>query len=266
MLHLDDPGLDAATERGLRSYQARVDSAENYAERVVVGKELFDRYNRRENRVFRVVRERLATMCSGARRCGYCEDSVGDEVEHIKPKDLYPETVFVWENYLLACGSCNRGKNNRFSVIRGGRLVNVTRRRGAPVRRPRSGPPAPINPRHEDPLAFLDLEITDTFMFLPREDLSAVDESRADYTIEVLKLNRDVLLAARREAYGTYRARLYEYRGQRDVGASATVLRGLRRGIKASAHPTVWREMQRQQPLIDDLRPLFQEVPEALNW
>ena len=266
MLYLEDPGLDAATTQGLRRYQGRVDSAGTYAERVQAGKDLFSRYNRRENQVFGVVREQLATMCAGARRCGYCEDSVGNELEHIKPKDLYPETVFVWENYLLACRPCNGGKNSRFSVIRDGRVVDVTRRRGAPVRRPSSGPPAPINPRHEDPLAFLDREIMDTFMFLPREGLSEAAERRVDYTLDVLKLNRDVLLAARREAYEAYRARLYEYRGQRVGGASAAVLGRLRRGIKASAHPTVWREMQRQQPLIDELRTLFRDVPEALTW
>ena len=94
MLHLDDPGLDAATTRGLRRYQAKVDSVRAYAERVEKGKALFDSYNRRENRVFRVVRERLATMCAGARRCGYCEDSVGDEVEHIRPKDLRDPLIF----------------------------------------------------------------------------------------------------------------------------------------------------------------------------
>ena len=266
MLHLDDPGLDTVTERGLRRYQARVDSAENYAERVAAGKELFDRYNRRNNRVFRVVRERLATMCSGARRCGYCEDSVGDEVEHFKPKDLYPGAVFVWENYLLACGPCNGGKNNRFSVVRGGRLVEVTRRRGDPIRRPSSGPPAPINPRDEDPLTFLDLEIVDTFMFLPREDLSEIDEARAAYTIEVLKLNRDVLTEARGEAYGAYRARLQEYRSLRDGGASGVRLGRLREAIRTSSHPTVWREMQRQQALIEELQALFQDIPEASSW
>ena len=172
MLYLDDPGLDSATVRGLSRYKARVDAARTYAERVEAGRVLFSRYNRQENRVFGVVRERLADMCAGARRCGYCEASVGDEVEHIRPKDLYPEAVFVWENYLLACGPCNGGKNNRFSVIRGGRLIDVTRGRNASVRRPQSGSPAPINPRREDPLTFLDLEIVDTFMFLPRGDLS----------------------------------------------------------------------------------------------
>ena len=261
MLYLDDPGLDAATTRGLRRYQTKVASAGKYAMQVEAGKCLFSRYNQQRNSVFRVVRERLADMCAGARRCGYCEDSVGDEVEHIRPKDLYPETVFVWENYLLACGPCNRAKNNRFSVIRNGQLVDVTRRRGDPVRRPRSGAPAPINPRDEDPLGFLYLEIVDAFMFLPREGLPEVDELRAEYTIDVLKLNRDVLLAARREAYGTYRARLYEYRDRRDDGANEAALGHLRDAIRTCAHPTVWREMQRQRKCIDQLHALFEEVP-----
>ena len=96
MLHLDDPGLDATTARGLRGYQCEVDDAGTYSEQVAAGKCLFERYSHRTNRVFKVVRTRLADMCAGARRCGYCEDSVGDEVEHIKPKDLYPQQVFVW--------------------------------------------------------------------------------------------------------------------------------------------------------------------------
>ena len=266
MLHLEDPGLDAPTARGLRRYQEKVDFARTYAERVEVGKKLFDRYNRRRNPVFRAVREHLAAMCAGARRCCYCEDSAGDEVEHIKPKDLYPDAVFVWENYLLACGPCNGGKNNRFAVIRKGRLVDVTRRHGDPVRPPRRGPPAPIDPRGEDPLTFFDLEIVGTFMFLPREGLSEIEELRAGYSVEVLKLNRDVLLAARREAYGAYRARLREYRDLRDNGGGEAELGILRDAIMKSSHPTVWREMQRQQSAIEELRTLFQDVPEALDW
>ena len=50
----------------------------------------------------------------------YCEDSVADEVEHFRPKDLYPDVVFAWRNYLYACGQCNGGKNNRFSIVRAG--------------------------------------------------------------------------------------------------------------------------------------------------
>jgi hypothetical protein len=86
MLHLQDPGIDARTAQGLSGYQAEVQSAATYAEQVEAGKRLFGRYNRSTNPVFRIVRERLALMCPGARRCGYCEDSIGDEIEHIRPK------------------------------------------------------------------------------------------------------------------------------------------------------------------------------------
>ena len=144
--------------------------------------------------------------------------------------------------------------------------MDVTRRRNAPVLRPPEGPPALIVPRDENPLAFVDLEIVDTFMFLPREDFQGVDEERAEYASEVLKLNRDVLLEARREAYGAYRARLAEYRGLRDSGASDADLGFLREGIVTSMHPTVWREMQRRHDVIEELRVLFLDVPEALDW
>ena len=266
MLYLDDPGLDATTARGLRGYQYEVDNAGAYPEQVAAGRRLFGQYNRQTNQVFKVVRTRLADMCAGARRCGYCEDSVGDEVEHIRPKDLYPERVFVWENYLLACGQCNGGKSNRFSVISRGRLRDVTRPRNHPIRRPRAGAPALINPRDEDPLEFFDLDLAETFVFLPRLGLLRIDEQRVCYTIDVLNLNRDVLLEARSEAYGAYRARLVEYRQYRDDGAAEADLRQRSDAITTSAHPTVWREMQRQSPLIDELRDLFSSVPEALSW
>ena len=83
MLYLDDPGLNLETAQGLRGYQAEVGSAGTYAEQVETDKNLFSRYNRPRNPVFRVVREELAAMCSGVRRCGYCEDSAGDEIEHL---------------------------------------------------------------------------------------------------------------------------------------------------------------------------------------
>lgn len=266
MLQLIDPGLDAATARGLQRYQAKVDAAGNYRSKVEEGKKLFSSYNRQTNPVFKKVRACLASMCSGARRCGYCEDSAADEVEHFKPKALYPEVVFVWENYVLSCGPCNGAKISQFAIIQGDELVDVTRGRNAPIIKPPHGAPGPINPRSEDPMHFLDLEIIDTFQFLPREGLSQLDEERAEYSIKLLKLNRDVLLEARREAYISYRARLYEYRGIRDNGASNRELNTLRHAIITSSHPTVWREMLRQQSFIAELRNLFLDVPEALNW
>jgi hypothetical protein len=95
----------------------------------------------------------------------YCEDAPADEVEHHSPKDLYPELVFTWRNYLYACGPCNGPKNNRFAVMdpADGRLIDVSRPRGAPVIPPAQGTLALLDPRRDDPMAFLMLDLRDTF-------------------------------------------------------------------------------------------------------
>ena len=142
--------------------------------------------------------------------------------------------------------------------------MNVARRHGEPIRRPEPGTPALIDPRSEDPLEFLELEINDTFVFLPREGLDDTNEARTHYTIELLDLNRDVLLRARRNAYVQYHALLVECVQIQDVSTDALVTR--REVIRTSDHPTVWREMQRQRDEIPELRHLFAEVPEALEW
>ena len=266
MLRLDDPGVDAETKQGLERYQAEVERAGDYAAQVSEGAALFARYNRRNNSVFVVVRRQLALMCPGARRCGYCEDSAESDIDHFRPKALYPDQVFVWENYLPSCASCNRKKGRRFAVLKDGDLVCVGRRLGGPVERPISGPPALIDPRVEEPMRILTLDLLGTFRFLPRDGVGREDEMRANYTITVLQLNRDVLTESRRRAYGDYRARLYEYRVRRAAGTPESELRPLKDGLLTSAHPTVWREMRRQQARIGDLRRLFAEVPEALCW
>src|SRR5262249_32568442 len=153
----------------------------------------------------------------------YCEDSVGDEVEHVRPKDLYPEAVFVWENYLYVCGPCNGGKLNRFLVLLppDNRVQDVTRRRGAAVvAPPADSQPGFIDPRREDGLVFMQLDLSGTFRFVPVASAGTVEAVRAEKTIEILKLNtRDYLVQARREAFGSYRARLREYTEEKSKGA-----------------------------------------------
>ena len=266
MLPLDDPGLRDSAAAKLAEYQAEIDRAGDYAARVAEGKRKFGARNRRSNATFREVRRRLSDMCAGAQRCVYCEDSVGDEVEHIKPKDLYPEDVFRWPNYVYACGPCNGGKNNRFAVMTNEGQIEVTRPRGAPITPPIPGEPAFINPRAEDPLAFLTMDLLGTFIMLPREGLIADAADRADFTIETLNLNRDLLLDARMNAFGGYRARLREYAARRDAGAEAAELDALRTDLLATPHPTVWEEMKRQSHDIPEIGHLFANVPEALGW
>lgn len=204
-------------------------------------------------------------MCSDPERCVYCEDSAADEVEHIQPKDLYPCLVFVWANYVYACGRCNGRKSNKFAVVVENRLVDVTRKRGASIVAPVSGAPAFLNPRIDGPLAFLDLDLDGTFAVLPRDDLSDIDRERAEFTIETLDLNRDVLRQARSTAYGSYCARLHEYVDKRGR-AAVQELADLVDGLKAMPHPTVRDEMKRQRVWVPELNTLFAEAPEALDW
>src|SRR5262249_28940811 len=153
------------------------------------------------NPTFRAVRRTLNEMCHGSRRCMYCEDAPADEVEHFKPKDLYPQVAFAWDNYLYACGPCNGPKNNRFSVLSRKAIVEVTRSRDDPVVPPRKGRPALINPSKENPLDFFMLDIINTFEFIVISVAGSLEYARADYTLRVLRLNeRDYLKKSRRTA------------------------------------------------------------------
>jgi uncharacterized protein (TIGR02646 family) len=268
MIQLPEHALGAVAEDGLRRCQAEVDELSDYAGRVEAGCRLFELRNRIGNVVFDEVKRVLDRMCSGERRCAYCEDSMADEVEHVRPKVLYPEVVFAWRNYVYACGRCNGSKRSRFAVFIDGVTppVDVARRRGAPVLPPTAGEPVLIDPRTEDATALMTLDLVDTFYFLPREPKGTRGHERARYTIETLGLNiQDALVRARRAAFRDYVAHLHMYMSSRDAGADAAHLTQLRREIQQRQHPTVWREMQRSRAL-PSLQPLFAAVPDARSW
>lgn len=269
MIRLSDVLLPDEIAERLAEYQTEVDSLKKYDERVAAAKRLFKQRNTTSNATFRVVRAKLLEMCSGFGRCAYCEVSQADEVEHIQPKDLYPEAVFAWDNYVYACGPCNGPKNSQFAVLppRSRTLHVVTRKKDDPVVPPLAGQPALINPRSEEPLDFIELDLAGTFLFVPTAPDGTREFHRARYTIDLLRLNdRDVLIHARRSAFGSYRARLVEYREKKQRGALAPELNQLAIGIKEMPHPTVWQEMQRQHRSYPELNALFRDVAEALAW
>lgn len=266
MIKLPNVRLPGEISLRLNEWQAEVDIAGDYVGQVTAAKKLFDRYSSRKE--FATIRQSLARMCSGPRRCCYCEDSVADEVEHIRPKHLYPSLVFAWINYLYSCGRCNGGKRERFAVYtRTGEYKDITRPRNAPVLPPIKGKPVLIDPRREDAIQWLQLDLQLTFDFAPRFPRGTAEYERARYTIDVLKLNdREELQRARRRAYENYRARLVEYIKHIDSKSSRTKLKSLRDGLKQESHPTVWAEMKRQHSVIKELNDLFTQAPEALNW
>lgn len=269
MIKLPKTSLPQDTLAGLKRYQEAVDSAGSYPKRVQQACRQFPARNVRRNPVFRSVRETLDRMAHGARRCGYCEDSYADEVEHVRPKSLYPECVFRWSNYLYVCGACNKPKNNQFAVFlpRARKPTVVSRSAKARVEPPVAGSDAFINPRNTNPMDLLILDLLGTFLFLPLSRKGTRAHASALYTIEVLKLNwRDALVKARRNAFGTYKARLQEYICVRNRGDGDGELNYLRKDLIMCPHPTVWEEMKRQRADHKELTRLFAAAPEALGW
>lgn len=60
------------------------------------------------------IKEKL--FASSHQKCAFCEakpaESGNIEVEHFKPKSLYPELAFEWDNFLPVCRKCNVSKSN----------------------------------------------------------------------------------------------------------------------------------------------------------
>ena len=50
-----------------------------------------------------------------SRICGYCEEPGGrGEVDHFRPKSRFPESVYEWSNWILACHDCNQAKGDKW--------------------------------------------------------------------------------------------------------------------------------------------------------
>jgi uncharacterized protein (TIGR02646 family) len=264
MIRLRDVNLPQDTLEMLAKYQQDITKAGDYAAQVSIAEKEFKRRNTKTNKAFKVVRSHLTQMCSGARRCCYCQDSLAVQIEHIFPKSLYPDRLFDWENFLYACGRCNNQKNNNFAVFATvtGLKTEIARKKNDPVLLPILGTPLLINPRTENPFDFLFLDIIGKFEFTPlSDDTNSPEYQRAEYTIKTLRLND--LTAAREEAYDTYCDRLETYIARRNKGED--VERRIR-AIKRIHHPSVWYAMKEFRDKIPELKALFDDAKEALDW
>lgn len=266
MIQIGHRDLSQQSLTDLASYQRSIDGLETYVLQVEAAKA--DWAAKRGNKPIREARTVLQAMCSGVMRCMYCEDARGEDIEHVHPKDLFPEYVFQWENYLLVCGGCNTKKNNKFKIVTpNAELIDITRARGAPIVRPISGDALMINPRFENPLDYMVLDIRDSFRFVPSPTApKPFGRDRAEYTIAVLELNERGLPKIRSQAYGNFRARLREYVHARERGAYDQDLRDLIDSLLSLPQPTVWYEMKRQRERILELGALFAQAPQALAW
>lgn len=147
------------------------------------------------------VREALFLMHYG--KCCYCEAQIEPvataEVEHYRPKgavinEITGETLkpgyywlaYNWDNLLISCPKCNsvKYKGNRFPL-----LDELTR--DLPNKDISSEHPLLINPSITDP--------SDLIRFRFGVAYAVGNDIRAQTTIDVLGLNRETLVDARRE-------------------------------------------------------------------
>jgi uncharacterized protein (TIGR02646 family) len=103
------PRLPAGTARRLRretSAIQRAGDAKTEAQR---------RYtNARGAAGFKPVVAALRQMAGPGERCMFCSGSEAAQVEHFRPKAVFPELAMSWENFLWACGICNLFKREQF--------------------------------------------------------------------------------------------------------------------------------------------------------
>ena len=130
-----------------------------------------------KNRAFGEIRRALHTMATGRNRCMYCEDNEGTDIDHFKPRSMFPQDAFVWSNYLLGCSRCNSNyKRSQYPVDT-------------------DSTPLLIDPTVEDPLLHLDLSLT--------TGLLVAKTPKGDVSISVFGLNRALLQEGRRDAWIT---------------------------------------------------------------
>lgn len=243
---------------------------------------------------FDEIKQTLREMCLGIVLCVYCEFNEATDIEHIYPKKLYPEKTFIWENYVLACGKCNRlHKSDKFKIFNPQNSANVedvTLPRGT-YNQPANDDALFINQRKENPMDFLELDLREkTLIFDTIFSENTREYERAKYTIELLGLNtRGDLVSARKRELKFFVDRLEKYVNAKksndfqelknavddDYGSidetviflieKERIIEAIKTDISENIN-TVWKELVRQRASLPKTNRLLNDAPEAVNW
>jgi uncharacterized protein (TIGR02646 family) len=220
-----------------------------HPERVERADSLWSQKNTKSNPTFKSVKTTLAQMCSGARRCFYCEDSVADEIDHFWPKSLYPSKVFDWDNFNYACSNCNRPKWRHFAVFHPVDRSEYDLAVHDSAREGPDGDPILLNPRTDDPMEYAILDLLGTFKFYAKPGISAEHQRRFEFTYQkVLKLNhedREPLRQGRMEAFADFKNAIFALSSKAQAGNAEAELDRILTEILAHRHPTVLKEIIR---------------------
>lgn len=289
MIQLDSKKLSKDIQSVLDELQSKIDTEANFSLKVQKAQSLWNSKGGKSGKaVFKDISKNLYDMCVYVGICNYCEQNEANDIEHIYPKSFFPELTFNWENYLLACKQCNSGYklDKCFVIDDKSDIIEVIREQ-----EPKFKIGAFINPRFEDPNAFLILNLMSfTFDLVP--DLQKVSENKAIKTIDILGLNtRDTLKHARRSAGQYYYQRmqlllqilnansindidnlLTPYDDRLDPDSSLVELKSelkesFKSHIKSYQHPSVWHSIKKIESKVNKKwENIFKELPEALDW
>jgi uncharacterized protein (TIGR02646 family) len=118
----------------------------------------------------------LHAMIGQRQRCMYCLDSHGSDIEHFRPKAIYANCMYKWDNLLLCCTHCGRLKGNMFPLSGSSALL--------------------VDPTKENPWDYLDFD-HETGNICARFDVQLNTWSvKGEKTVEVLHLDKREALSA----------------------------------------------------------------------
>lgn len=130
----------------------------------------------RQHRGMQPVLQTLERMAGERKRCMYCLDSSGTDIEHFWPKKRYPERMFRWPNLLVCCTECGRFKRDKFPL--------------------HDDRPLLVDPTTDNPWEYLEF-VPETGVLTARYQRAEGRPSpRGEATVEVLQLDRREALGA----------------------------------------------------------------------
>ena len=145
--------------------------------------------------------------------------------------------------------------------------MELTRARDAKPTPPPDGTPVLLDPRKDDPLAYLRLDLRDTFTFRPTAAKGTTAYTRAEWTLRVLGLNeRDELIRQRRTVYESHLSHLHRAAAAKRDLRRVVELDRIRGAILGLSCGFVWLEMKRRRGEVADVDAAFTAVPQALGW
>ena len=131
----------------------------------------------RQAQWFKRITDALRQMAGPGERCMFCSGSESSQVEHFRPKAVFPLRAMAWENFFWTCGICNQSKGDRFPPdTEPGEML--------------------IDPTTENVWEFFFVDEFGNLAERWRRDLNDIDP-RARVTVRIFALDRDALQQSR---------------------------------------------------------------------